>query len=98
MSISTETLAEIANNLEREKTTPACKLSDGRTVTVSQLRAAFERMECPDHWKNGFCAVVESADVDLAIHAVLFFHGGRPRVEWIDNGKRARIISHGYAC
>lgn len=64
---------------------------------VATLRAAFERVENKDHWKNPINVVLELTEADkLAIReAVIFYTGSVPRFTLL-TGSRYRVRAAGY--
>ncbi len=81
-----------------EERTIGAVLSDGRKVTIAELRKAFESVCDKANWKNKWTAKVPKGMSELVGEAVTFFHGARPtRVSWNRDGSTT-LRGNGYAC
>lgn len=95
---STSEITGRLENVEREIAQRVVTKINDRPVTVADLRAAFERVENRDHWKNAWSAEVAIDSVAITLLAVEWFHGRMPRVEHVTRPGFVQMSGDGYAC
>lgn len=55
-------------------------LSDGKSVTISDLRAAFDHVRDPEDWTAPIDALIPVAELEITKEAVQFFTASNLRV------------------
>lgn len=53
--------------------------------TVAQLRAAFDSVKSPDHWKNPIQAGCHKSQIDITKKAIIFHTGSVPTFTHLHN-------------
>lgn len=67
----------------------------GTIYSLSELKAAFEKVQDATNWKNPICAAISVDDIDVVTEAVIFYAGCRPTFVPI-NKARVRCEAAGY--